>query len=330
MALPNISTVAITELSLNGFTVRINLINMGDTPVTDVGAVWGTKPSPALADGWRISRGGMSEPGEDYLQYPGDAIQPDTDYYVRAYAVNGSGTAYGNQLTFKIAKSLPVVRTIGVYDIVPGKSYSGQIVNTSTPGFSYKIAVDNLGDKAVTEYGIVWGTSPSPTLNDWYDGHGTKSKPGEKKARLAATITDGVTYYVRAYATNSLGTSYGDEMAFTPSSKYEWEFVATPDHGQLESLGDDDHKQYLNIDRHSSVDLHVLGETVPHDIHSRLQGLDRDDHLQYLTAERHNLKSMHPLGTVVPYAEPVTNGNPDNPELVFDDEGDLVVGEVDF
>lgn len=68
------------------------------------------------------------------------------------------------------------------------------------------------GGSAVTERGICWSTSPEPTLTDNHteNGAGSGSFTGQLTGLECST-----TYYVRAYATNSAGTAYGDEETFT-------------------------------------------------------------------------------------------------------------------
>jgi gliding motility-associated-like protein len=70
------------------------------------------------------------------------------------------------------------------------------------------------GGSAVTARGIVWSTSTAPTtavnLGMTTDGTGT----GTFTSSITG-LSAGITYYYRAYATNSIGTSYGTEYSFT-------------------------------------------------------------------------------------------------------------------
>ena len=68
------------------------------------------------------------------------------------------------------------------------------------------------GGANVTARGVCWSTNTTPTTNDniTSDGTGTGSF-----ASSLAGLTNGTQYYVRAYATNSVGTGYGDTQSFT-------------------------------------------------------------------------------------------------------------------
>ena len=68
------------------------------------------------------------------------------------------------------------------------------------------------GDDEITVRGVCWSTSPTPTINDnkTTDGSGT----GNFTSNLS-NLAPQTTYYVRAYATNEVGTAYGEEVSFT-------------------------------------------------------------------------------------------------------------------
>ncbi len=109
----------------------------------------------------------------------------------------------------------PTVTTMSVTDITTNSAKCGGTVTDE-------------GDDSVTERGICWSTSQMPTINGSYltCGSGTGSFEGEMLQLLENTV-----YYVRAYATNSVGTSYGEEVSFqTEESVYIYtiEVLADP------------------------------------------------------------------------------------------------------
>jgi uncharacterized protein (TIGR02145 family) len=88
--------------------------------------------------------------------------------------------------------------------------------------------ITNNGGTAVTQRGIVWSTSPSPTTanNSTNDGSGT----GNFTSNLTG-LTANTTYYVRAYAVNSAGTAYGNQISFTTTSGSGSGIVSNPGPG---------------------------------------------------------------------------------------------------
>ena len=68
------------------------------------------------------------------------------------------------------------------------------------------------GGAEVTERGVCWSTSPNPTIED------NKTTNGNGVGTFTSNMTNlehNTTYYVRAYATNEVGTAYGEEVSFT-------------------------------------------------------------------------------------------------------------------
>jgi len=96
------------------------------------------------------------------------------------------------------SSSLPAVTTTAVSGITETSAQTGGEV------------VDD-GREVVTVRGVCWNTSPGPTISDskTIDGGGT----GNFSSALTG-LNKGTTYYVRAYATNSEGTGYGNEQSF--------------------------------------------------------------------------------------------------------------------
>jgi hypothetical protein len=129
------------------------------------------------------------------------SLTASTTYYVRAYATNEMGNGYGDQLTFITASAvnIPEVTTSVITDITS---------ITATGGGN----VTHDGGETVTTRGICWSTSPMPTISD------SKTTDGSGEGSFVSSLT-GLTntyvYYVRAYATNSVGTGYGGQVSFT-------------------------------------------------------------------------------------------------------------------
>jgi len=93
----------------------------------------------------------------------------------------------------------PVVATYEVTAIGSTEALCGGVI-TSDGGF------------AVTIRGACWSTEPTPTIDD------NKTSDGSGTGAFTSTLTNlspGTTYYLRAYATNSVGTAYGGQLSFS-------------------------------------------------------------------------------------------------------------------
>lgn len=196
-SLPVVTTDSATNITQASASLGGNVISDGGLPVTSRGVCWSTTHLPTIADN-RI----YVESGTGGFTRSITGLTPGTTYYVRAYAINSAGTAYGNEVSFT-TDSLPIVTTIPVHDISGTFAFSGG--NVSHSGCI----------SCVTARGVCWSTSSNPTItgshtsNDYGTGIYTSTLTG---------LTPSTTYYVRAYATNSVGTAYGHEISFTTDS----------------------------------------------------------------------------------------------------------------
>lgn len=132
-------------------------------------------------------------------------LDVNTTYYVRAYATNEKGTIYGKMVSFTTKSGLPVVVTTAV-----GENLTRTTITTGGQ-------VTSDGGFPIQERGVVWSAFPYPTLEkDTYtvDGYGT----GYYTSRIINVDTSTKTYYIRSYATNKNGTSYGEQITITPEN----------------------------------------------------------------------------------------------------------------
>jgi hypothetical protein len=195
----NISTTAVTAATTNGATSGGNLTNDGGSPVTARGVCWSSTTGPTIANSKTTDGSGTGSYASALT-----ALIPGTTYYVRAYATNAAGTAYGNELTFTTV-AVPATLTTSDITVIT--------TNSATSGGS----ITSTGGATVTARGLCWSTSENPTITDnkTVEGAGGGSFTSTLKGLTAAT-----TYYVRAYATNSTGTAYGNVVSFVSASNY--------------------------------------------------------------------------------------------------------------
>lgn len=196
---PTVVTGEVTNVTSTSAMAKGRVTNTGGCAVTERGICWNSIPHPTIDDNICIS-------GADTGTYscPMTDLSPETDYYVRAYAVNEQGVVYGEEQRFVTSDSvppgpaLPSVTTYPASDIALNSAVSGGLVMSD-------------GGALVTERGLCWGFHPNPTVEDYHIALGTGT------GTFTHTISDlylSMTYYVRAYAVNSAGIAYGNEIAF--------------------------------------------------------------------------------------------------------------------
>jgi len=197
-ALPELTTTAITSITKTSAVSGGNITSEGGTPVTARGVCWNVASGPTVALSTKTTDG----TGSGSFASSITGLSANTIYYVRAYATNAGGTAYGNEISFTTSPEVavaPTVTTAEVTSVTPNSAISGGDVT-------------NEGGAPVTARGVCWHTSANPTIIN------SKTTDGTGSGSFVSNLTNlnpGTTYYVRAYATNSAGTSYGNEHSFT-------------------------------------------------------------------------------------------------------------------
>lgn len=198
--LPTVITSEVSNVTSTTATTGGNVTKIGGSNVTAKGVCWGTTNNPTLNDNHTVDGTGA---GEFTSRLTG--LTPNTTYYVRAYATNTKGTAYGTQKTFTTSNvSVPVVSTNEVTSITKNSAICGGNVSADA-------------GVTVIARGVCWSTMPNPTANNSHtaDGNGTGSFISNMTGLTPATL-----YYVRAYAKSSNMTYYGEEKSFTTEEPY--------------------------------------------------------------------------------------------------------------
>ena len=193
VSIPTVTTTTASGISRNEATLGGAISADGGASITAIGICYNTSPSPTIANTTAAGTAGV----ESFLVAVNN-LTPNTKYYVRAYATNSVGTAYGNEINF-------VTNPITAPTVTTGKT-----VTTTTPFATITSGqCTDDGGSSVIARGICWSSAHIPTIanSKTVDGAGT----GNFTSSISG-LNGNTTYYLRAYASNSVGTMYGDTV----------------------------------------------------------------------------------------------------------------------
>jgi uncharacterized protein (TIGR02145 family) len=193
---PTISgTASVTSVTSSSATTGGTITADGGTNVTSRGLVYGTSSG---ASTYSVTTGTGTGTYTSSLT----GLTPATTYYVRSFATNSVGTVYGTEISFTTIAIAPTLTTTAASSITKYAASAGGTITSN-------------GGSVITASGICWSTTATPTTSDFKTTDGTTT--GTFTSSITG-LTAGTTYYVRAYATNAIGTSYGANETFTTLS----------------------------------------------------------------------------------------------------------------
>jgi hypothetical protein len=161
-----ISTTAVSAILSNSALSGGNIGNDGGNAITQRGLCWSTTPNPTTANSISSNGSGLGSYSSNLT-----GLSPNTLYYVRAYAINSTGTFYGNEVSFTTAVqgsisalncgSATSAGTLisgtpanGVSSVIPytggnGGFYPGQVVSsTGVSGLTATLAAGTFANGA--------------------------------------------------------------------------------------------------------------------------------------------------------------------------------------
>lgn len=233
---PVVSTVSVTRLTGESAWTGGILSDVGGSPVVRRGVCWSTVNTPTIDDEY-IDVSDVSHEFKVRIQI----LLPQTTYYCRAYAVNDAGVGYGQTESFTTGEvSSAEVVTVGLESAASFKVLA-------------KGRLTDSGNSVVTK-GFCWNLTGMPDTDDFT----TETRTDEND--FSAWITNlqsASTYYVRAYASNSVGTVYGEEMVLvTPAARI---YYVSPEGDDDQADGTESNPFYS---LQKAVDLVEAGDTI--------------------------------------------------------------------
>lgn len=190
-----LSTSQVINITSDSATVIGFVVASGDG-LTEKGVCYNTTPNPTTANTKVVYTGSATTATFNVVL---SGLNYATKYYAKAYVINSAGTIYGEEYEFTTKAILPTVTTAAVTDVSFTTALSGGEVTSD-------------GGAAVSSRGVCYSTDPNPTIlnGKTIDGDGL----GAFVSNLSG-LTHNTTYYLRAYAVNGIGASYGAEVQFT-------------------------------------------------------------------------------------------------------------------
>ncbi|HBE40415.1 MAG TPA: hypothetical protein DDW27_04295 [Bacteroidales bacterium] len=188
---PEVETTLVEVINGSSAIFNGNIIDDGGSKVKERGILYSLHNNPTLTDSVVNCGSGI---GPFSVKVTG--LDPGTRYYLKAYAINETGTGYGDVVYF----------TTVPYSM---KTNQVNLVTYTTARSGGNISSD--GGEQITSRGVCWSQSVNPTIND------SKTDDGKGKGSFISNISGlipGTTYRLRAYATNNIGTIYGNELTF--------------------------------------------------------------------------------------------------------------------
>jgi uncharacterized protein (TIGR02145 family) len=191
---PTVTISAATNITATTATSGGEVTADGGATVSSRGVCWSTNQNPTTSDSKTSNSSGTGSFSSSL-----GGLTPGATYYLKAYAINLVGTAYSSQATLTTLALLPVLTTTDPTSVTSTSASSGGNIT-------------NDGGATITSRGVCWSKSQNPTTSD------SKTTDGTGSGSFTSSITGlipGTTYYVRGYATNSIGTAYGNQITIT-------------------------------------------------------------------------------------------------------------------
>jgi uncharacterized protein (TIGR02145 family) len=194
VTVPIITTTSVTNITGTAAASGGTITSSGGASVATRGVCWNTTGNPTIFNSKIVNGSGIGN-----FVSTLDSLTMGTTYHVRAFATNTVGTAYGEDVQFT-TPTLPTVSTTSI------SSISGTSVSSGGN-------ITSQGGAEISQRGVCWSsTNSSPTLSDSHTSDG--SGAGVFSSSLTG-LNQQTNYYIRAYATNAAGTSYGNTVTFT-------------------------------------------------------------------------------------------------------------------
>jgi hypothetical protein len=188
---PTVTTAPVAYNQESGTVGGGEVASDGGSPVSSRGICWSSSPNPTISNDHSTNGFGTGSFSNNL-----SSLTSNSQYFVRAYATNSSGTAYGQELSFI---TLPSTTTTAVESVTRNSAKTGGNI---IPG----------GGEYISSRGVCYSTKANPTIADSHTSDGTGT--GVFVSNLTG-LNENTMYYVRSFAKNAAGIVYGNQQTFS-------------------------------------------------------------------------------------------------------------------
>jgi len=211
--IPTVITIDITEITSNSAVVSSEITSNGGDVIIERGICLNTEPNPTISN-VKISNSALS--GKITSEILG--LGSYKKYYVRAYAINSIGVAYGDEKSFLTDSIL--LPSLGTFTLIKSSS---QFISGTTPTNTFPFGVNahlsgsiiSTGGGTIISKGLCWSNKANNSISNSVIIDSTSGNT--ISATIAHLPIDSI-FYARAFATNETGTVYSEEFLINTSS----------------------------------------------------------------------------------------------------------------
>jgi hypothetical protein len=191
-----INTIEASSITINSATSGGDVTSANGSTVMSRGVCWDTLSTVTMR-----KKSGFTQAGTGTGQYTVNltSLVSGKTYYIKAWAKTEIDTTYADPKSFTTLCGVSTITTTTATSLTATTAVSGGVITGD-------------GGPAITSRGVCWSTSQNPTTAN------SKTVDATGTGTFTSNITGlqpGQTYYVRAYATNSIRTFYGNSETFT-------------------------------------------------------------------------------------------------------------------
>jgi hypothetical protein len=215
---PVVATVGVSNVVDVSAVCEGNVSDDGGSSVTARGICWRTSPHPTISDA-------VTSEGDGTGAYSGSltGLAPSTTYYVRAWATNENGTAYGNQLAFSTGVSP---------DAVTG---SPTAIGADSAVLNGTVNANGVEASVTFEYGETTAYGSTVTAD-------RSLVTGSEDTAVSAGIgplSEGALYHYRTVARNGWMAAYGEDRIFMTAGGGDHDGDGLSDFDEVNTYGTD-------------------------------------------------------------------------------------------